>query len=51
MIIDCLDHSLGTFWSEDSHDIAREMVCDYLQIPRNKFTEFIEDDFDNTLIN
>ena len=24
--------SLGTFGSEDSHDVTREMVCDYLQI-------------------
>ena len=47
MVIDYLDHSLGAFESEDSHDIAREMVCYYLQIHRNRFAEFIEDDFDN----
>ena len=39
--------SLGAFGSEDSHDIARVMVCDYLQIHRNRFAEFIEDNFDN----
>ena len=47
MVNDCLDHFLDAFESEDSHDIAREMVCDYLQIHRNRFVEFIEDDFDN----
>ena len=39
--------SLGAFESEDSHDIAKEMVCGYLQIHRNRFAEYIEDDFDN----
>ena len=39
--------SFGAFGSEDSNDIAREMVCDDFQIHRNRFVEFIEDDFDN----
>ena len=39
--------SLGAFGEEDSLDIAREIVCDYLQIHRNRFAEFIEDNFDN----
>ena len=47
MVIDYLDHSLGAFGSEYSHDISREMVCDDLQIHRNRFAEFIEDDFDH----
>ena len=47
MVIDCLDHSLGAFGSEDSHDIVRETACDYFQIHRNRFAEFIEDYFDN----
>ena len=41
--------SLGAFGSEDSHDIARELVCEYLQIHRNRFAEFIEDDFYNCI--
>ena len=47
MVIDCLDHSLGAFGSEDSHDIARGIVCDYLQIHRNRLAEFIENNFNN----
>ena len=51
IVIDHLDHSLGAFGLEDSHDIAWEMVRNYLQIHRKRFVEFIEDDFDNSLIN
>ena len=39
--------SLGAFGSEDSNDIAREIVCYYLQIHRNRYAELLEDDFDN----
>ena len=38
IVIDYLDHSFG---SEDSHDIAWEMVCNNLQIHRKRFVEFI----------
>ena len=47
MIIDCSDHSLGTFGSEKNHDINIGMVSDYIQIYRNRTTQFIKDDFDN----
>ena len=47
MVIDCLDHSLGAFGSENSRDIAREIIRDYLQIHRNRFAKFIEDNLDN----
>ena len=47
MVIDYLDHSLGAFRLKYTHDIFREMVYDYLQIHRNRFAEFNEEDFDN----
>ena len=47
ILIDCLYRSLGVFESKDNHDIAREIVCDLLQIQRNRYAEFIVIDFDN----
>ena len=47
MVINYLDNSLSTFRSENSHDIFRKMVCDYLQIHRNRTAKFIKDDVDH----
>ena len=47
MLIYCFDHTLGAFGLGDSNDIVREIVCDYLQFQWYRFTEFIENDFDN----
>ena len=35
------------FWVIDRHDISRKIVWDFLQIYRNRFEEFIDNDFDN----
>ena len=47
MIIDRLDYFLDTSRPEYSHDIVREIACDYLQINMSRFAESKEDDTDN----
>ena len=42
--------SLGAFGSVDTHYIAWEMVCDNIQIYKSRFAQFIEDGFDNYIV-